>query len=74
MKLVVFPETRRAQVDAVVRETLGPHRGGTEELTLTVIHVTMEKRWSVQVTGLSDPMLERGWCEVIEHALKDAGI
>jgi hypothetical protein len=74
MKLVVFPEARRAQVEAVVRETLGPHRGGTDELTLTIMRMTMERRWSVQVTGLNDPVLERGWCEVIEHALKEAGI
>ena len=72
MKLLVFPEARRAQVEAVVSGLVGPHRGGTDELTLTVVRLAAEGGWSVQAIGLNDPLLERGWCEVVEDALQSA--
>jgi hypothetical protein len=46
MKLLVFPEARRDQVEVVIREALG-HLGGTEELTLTVVRMSAPPDWTV---------------------------
>jgi hypothetical protein len=74
MKLLVFPEARRDQVESVVRETLGIHAGGTSELTLTIVRLARASGWTVHATGLGDPVLERTYCDVIEEALKSSGI
>ena len=69
MKLMVFPEARRAQVEAAIADELS-HRGGTENLTLIVTRLAAG--WSVQAVGLGDPVLERGFCDVIQNALEKA--
>jgi hypothetical protein len=74
MKLLVFPEARRDQVQAIVREALGSHAGGTSELTLTVVRLARASGWTVHAAGLGDPVLERSYCDVIEESLKRSGI
>jgi hypothetical protein len=73
LKLLVFPEARRQPVEAVVRDTLA-ERGGTDELTLTIVRLDATRGWSVHATGLSDELFERTLSEVIEEALKSAGV
>jgi hypothetical protein len=62
LKLIVFPEARRAQVEAALADLR--HRGGTENLTLTITRLYATGGWSVYATGLGDPVMERGLCDV----------
>jgi hypothetical protein len=73
MKLLVFPEARRPQVEAIVADALG-HRGGTEALTLTIVRMSATRDWTVHATGLKDPVLEASFCDVIRDALRRADI
>ena len=70
MNLIVVPEVLRTQVELVVREIITDHHGGTANLTLAV-----ERNggsWTVQATGLDDPVLEAGYSDVIQTALHRA--
>ena len=71
MKLMVFPEARRAQVEAALADEFA-HRGGTEDLTLVVTRIGAA--WNVQATGLNDPVLERGFCDLVQHVLEKVGM
>lgn len=73
MKLMIFPEARRHQVETVVREALG-HHAGNEELTLTIVRMSATNDWTVHATGLGDRVLETSYCDVIRDALRRAGI
>ena len=73
VKVLVFPQARRQHVEAVVRDTLAD-RGGTDELTLTIVRLHATRGWSVHASGLRDALLERSFSEVIEEALKRAGV
>jgi hypothetical protein len=73
MKFVVFPASRRAEVETALEPEF-EHRGGTENLTLTITRLTASKRWAVHATGLDDEVLERGFCDLVQHVLNDTGI
>ena len=73
MRLIVTPEAYHEQVEHVVRYVIEEgHRGGTEELTLTVRRRMVPVGWSVEATGLGDPVLEASYCDVVTDALKRA--
>jgi hypothetical protein len=74
MKLMVFPEARRQLVETVLRDVLGPHHGGTEELNLIIVRMTAPKDWAVHASGLGDPVLEASYSDVIRDALRRADI
>jgi hypothetical protein len=67
MNLIVVPEVLRSQVELVVREILTDDHGGTANLTLAVARIA--GAWSVEATGLDDPVLEAGYSDVIQTAL-----
>lgn len=67
MKMTVFPDSHQERVEALVQGELG-HRGGPRDLTLVVIQEQMG--WRVHASGLNDPVLERGFADVVEAALK----
>lgn len=73
MKLMVFPEARRQQVEAIVREALS-HSGEPEDLTLTIVRMSATNDWTVHATGLGDPVLEISFCDVIKDALRRSDI
>ena len=54
MKLLVFPEALRQQVEAAAVEALGE---GHEGLTITVARLPATNDWAVYATGLDDAVL-----------------
>jgi len=73
MKILVIPSRDLERVEPVVRRALSS-RAGADALTLTVLRVSYPRGWSVQAAGLGDPILERGFSEVVEDALKRSGV
>lgn len=71
MKVLVFPEARRAQVEGVIRDAIS-HVGGTDELTLTVVRMSAD--WTVHVTGVADGVLAATLCDAIRDALRRAQV
>jgi hypothetical protein len=69
MKLPVVPESRRAEIKEIIRTALG-HRGAPEHLSPVVVRLAAQDGWSVEPSGLGDPVLERGYGDVVEEALK----
>jgi hypothetical protein len=73
MKVMVFPARDLERVEPVVRRALTA-RAGADALSLTILRVSYPRGWSVQATGLGDPILERGLSDVVEDALKRSGV
>jgi hypothetical protein len=71
MKVTVFPDTEQDRIEALVLGAPG-HRGGPRDLALVVEHVAAG--WRVHATGLNDPVLERGFADVVEAALRRADL
>jgi hypothetical protein len=71
MRVTVFPDSHQDRVEALVAGALG-HRGGPRDLTLVVELVATG--WRVHATGLGDPVLERGFADVVEAALQGSGL
>jgi hypothetical protein len=71
MKLMVLPKARWQQVEAVVRDVLG-HSGGTEDLTPTIVRMSTSNDWTIHCAGISDPVLQASFCDVIRDALRRA--
>jgi hypothetical protein len=73
VKLIVVPERDREIVTEVVHDVIvGGHRGGTENLTLTIMRRVVPPGWSVRASGLGDPVLEAGYSDVVSDALQRA--
>jgi len=71
--LIVVPERDRAQVADVLHELfVVGHRGGTESLTLMVMRQLSPRGWSVRASGLSDPVLEASYSDMVRDALNRA--
>lgn len=73
MKVIVFPTRHQQRVEAIVRGELAAY-AGIEELTLVITRATEPWRWSVQAAGLGDKLRERGMADLVEEALKKAGV
>jgi hypothetical protein len=71
MRLMVFPDALRPHVEGTAARAFG-HAGAPDGLTLTVVHMPATRDWSVHATGLDDPVLERGLCDVVREALRRA--
>ena len=67
MKLLVFPEALRQQVEAAAVEALGE---GHEGLTFTVARLPATNDWAVYATGLDDAVLLRSLCDALKEALR----
>jgi hypothetical protein len=67
MKVTVFPDNHQHKVETLVHGELG-HRGGPRDLALVIVQE--ETGWQVHASGLDDPVLERGFADVVEAALK----
>lgn len=71
MKVTVFPDSHSERVEALVHGALG-HRGGPRDLALVIEQV--ETGWRVHASGLDDPVLERGFADVIEAVLQHSNL
>ena len=71
MKVIVLPSRSAGQIEPIVRRALAD-RPGSDGLSLTVMRVSYPGGWSVHASGLGDPLLERGFCEIVEDALRRA--
>ena len=60
MTVIVLPSRSADQVEPIVRRALAD-RPGCDRLSLTVMRVSFPGGWSVQASGLGDPLLERGF-------------
>ena len=61
-----FPEALRPHVEAVVAGALGRT---SDALTVAVVRATT-RDWTVQASGLGDPVLVASVCDVIRDALR----
>jgi hypothetical protein len=73
MKVMVFPGRHQERVEPIARAVLEPY-AGARELTLVITRVSEPQRWSVQATGVADRLRERGFSDIVETALKRAGL
>ena len=71
MKVTVFPDSHQQRVEALVHGELG-HRGGPRDLALVIVQEPAG--WQVHASGLNDLVLERGFADVVEAALKRSGL
>lgn len=71
MNLMVFPSSRRRDVEPLVRKALAGEPG-IADVTLTVVRLLAG--WAVSAAGLNDPFRERDVSERVHHALRRAGI
>jgi len=73
MKVIVLPSRSAGQIEPIVRQALADVPG-SGDVSLTVMRVSYPGGWSVQASGLGDPLRERGFCEIVEDALRRARI
>jgi hypothetical protein len=71
MQVLVFPNSRRRQVEPVVRGALSAEPD-TEGLVLTVVRLL--QGWTVNAAGVRDPTRARSLCARAEDALRQSDI
>lgn len=77
MKLTVVPDVWQHLVSLVVSDVVGEFGGDGERPqarheTLTLTVERQPHGWSVHASGLGDSVLEAGYSDVLEQALKRA--